>query len=88
MKLLPCPACNNPVSTVAASCPQCGHPIAGKKTEATTGISAVMVLAGMFASGYLAFKYAYKMHNQILGITLIALPTVIAMVLASLRKKS
>src|SRR5262245_21992350 len=28
MDLIPCPACSNPVSAMAAGCPKCGHPLA------------------------------------------------------------
>lgn len=85
--LINCPACDHAVSASAASCPQCGHPIAGKKTEATTGLSALLVVVGIATSGYVGFTYAYKMSNQILGIALVVLPTAVAMALASIRKK-
>lgn len=27
MALIPCPSCENPISTKARACPKCGHPI-------------------------------------------------------------
>ncbi len=51
MELIKCPAYGKPVNCVAPQCPNCGHPIAGKATEATTGISVFIVLAGLGITG-------------------------------------
>jgi hypothetical protein len=87
MKLIACPTCQNPVSQMAASCPKCGHPIAGQKTEATTGLSAVVVLMGMVLTGLLWFALIGSMKNLVLAGALSVLPTVGAMIFASLRKR-
>ncbi len=31
MSLIPCPVCNKPCSSLAVSCPRCGHPLANNK---------------------------------------------------------
>ena len=47
MPLTTCPDCKSEISDQAPACPKCGSPIAGKRTEQTTGLSILIVLAGM-----------------------------------------
>jgi uncharacterized paraquat-inducible protein A len=87
MQLISCPACQSPVSDIAPSCPKCGHPIAGNKTEATTGLSALAVIAGIILTGFLAFKLIGSMQNLVLACAISVLPTLAALIYASMRKK-
>ncbi len=41
MALQKCPECNNSVSTIAESCPQCGYPIRAKKIAVTRPVEQV-----------------------------------------------
>jgi predicted amidophosphoribosyltransferase len=52
MALVPCPACNHQISTSAASCPNCGHPLKPNGDTATNvvGKVATVVGVGMVAS--------------------------------------
>ena len=87
MNLITCPACRNPVSIAASNCPQCGHPMTGNKTEATTGLSAIAVIIGILLTGILAFKLIGTMQNLALACTISVLPTLAAMIYASMRKR-
>ena len=87
MKLIACPACQSSVSDVAPNCPKCGHPIAGNKTEATTGLSALAVILGIILTGILAFNLIGSMPNSVLACAISVLPTLAAMIYASMRKK-
>jgi len=87
MDLTKCPACEKSVSTAAPQCPNCGQPIAGKKTESTTGVSALIVMAGVGLTCWLMFKLAAEMDNTGLAVGLSLIPTVVAFIFASLRKK-
>ena len=87
MALIQCPSCTNPVSSAAPQCPNCGLPIAGKKTEETTGISAIIVVIGIGTTCWLMFKLVPIMENYGMSIGLSSIPTVLAFILASLRKK-
>lgn len=87
MKLIKCPLCGKTISNEAPHCPDCGHPIAGKKTEATAGISAIIVMTGIGLTCWLMFKLASEMNSMGLAIGLSLIPTVAAFVFASLRKK-
>ena len=87
MPLISCPTCQSSVSDLAQSCPKCGHPIAGKKTEATTGLSALAVIAGIILSGLLAFKLTGSIQSIPLACGISVIPTLVAMIFASMRKK-
>ena len=87
MSLIECPSCRKSISSDAAQCLGCGHPIAGKKTEATTGMSAIIVMIGVGLSVFLSYKLWERMNNTVLILTISAIPTVLAFVVASMRKK-
>ena len=42
MNMIACPVCQKQVSSQAVSCPNCGHPIAGKPTAAPVQVTVVM----------------------------------------------
>ena len=87
MGLIKCPACGRRVSPAAAQCPECGHPIAGRKTESTTGLSALLVVGGLCLTCWLMFVLAAEMKNTGLAVVLSMIPTAAAFVFASFRKK-
>jgi uncharacterized paraquat-inducible protein A len=86
MNLMSCPACKNPVSNIAPTCPKCGHPIAGNRTESITGLSALAVIFGIILTGFLAFRLIGTMQNTMLACAISVIPTLAAMALASIRK--
>ena len=53
MKMIECTVCKHNVSSQAESCPKCGHPIKGRKTEQLTGADACLVLAGAIAVAFI-----------------------------------
>jgi len=87
MMLIASSFCKSPVSDIAPSCPKCGHPIAGNKTEATTGLSALAVIFGIMLTGILAYKLIRSMQNFVLACAISVLPTLATMIYASMRKK-
>jgi hypothetical protein len=48
MNLTPCAACGKPVSTAAATCPTCGHPVPRPPSGFVADVALVMLL-GFFA---------------------------------------
>ena len=94
MSLIQCPACSSPVSPAAPTCPKCGHPVAGQKTEATTGKDAVIVVATLVISLLLLIGgLPYVDSASIPGVVKLLLifgipigPPLTAMIYASRRK--
>ena len=39
MAMIQCPECGKQISSAAASCPNCGHPLTPTKSEVGTGVS-------------------------------------------------
>ena len=54
MALVPCPACNHRVSTEAASCPQCGHPLQRRGIDGGTIGKVATVAGAAYAAPWLA----------------------------------
>ncbi len=52
MKLAPCPACSNPVSSAAAACPKCGQPVrrAGLAGKLVQGFGLAAMCRGVVGS--------------------------------------
>lgn len=60
--LMPCPSCGQEVSSQAATCPKCGHPLRSapspfgeRNTIALVSMVVVMILASSAAAVYLNF---------------------------------
>ncbi|GJE58511.1 zinc ribbon domain-containing protein [Methylobacterium trifolii] len=53
MALVPCPACNHPVSEQARACPSCGHPGSGERggvARVLGNVAGTYISATSFAS--------------------------------------
>ena len=89
MSLINCPECKKNISEKAPNCPTCGCPIAGNKTEAITGVSAIIVLTGMFLTilSMVLFMQFEILQNGYLIFGVSSIPTIIAFIISSLRKK-
>ena len=87
MGLIECPTCGKSISSAAPQCPDCGHPIVGKKTEATTGVSAIIVVIAIALTCWLMFKLLAEMSNAGLAIGLSLIPVVAALIFASICKR-
>ena len=87
MNLIKCPVCGKQVSSSAPQCPNCGQPIVGSKTEATTGISALIVVGGVVATCVIMLPLVVSIGNTGVAVALSLLPTIGAFVFASTRKK-
>ena len=55
MDLLPCPACNQPVSPEAKACPKCGHPLVPASAEPQIPVVALLAIAFGLLAGLGAF---------------------------------
>ena len=60
MALINCPECKASVSDIAESCPQCGNPIKGKRSQSISGVDAFIVLGSLVVSGFLIFKWVFE----------------------------
>ena len=83
--LMTCPACGKGVSRTAPQCPGCGHEIAGKRTEQITGIDAVIVSCAVIATCAIAFPLYTGLGYP--GLVIALVPTILAFVYASRKKK-
>jgi hypothetical protein len=92
MALINCKECDNKVSSTAASCPKCGAPIAGRKTEQTTGIDSVIVLGSCVFGLFLAMFVATRFNEDQIplrfafGFTALIAPPAAALYYTSRRK--
>lgn len=87
MKMTRCPACDREVSQEAAHCPQCGQPIAGRKTEQITGLSALLVMGSLVAAGVLMVLLFGRLGNLWIEFGLASIPVITALVIVSLPKR-
>lgn len=64
MKLIPCPVCAMQISSEAASCPRCGHPIrANQNRDAFAGKIIIVVLFVVGAIVLLGWKL-HQMNSE------------------------
>ena len=84
--LIDCPACGNAVSAAAPQCIHCGHPIAGKRNEQTTGIAALVLMAAVVLSGWLMIKLSFNGYSNFASIGIGCIPTALALIFAQIRR--
>lgn len=74
MPLVPCPACHRMISSVAPSCPQCGHPMNPETSALSAGAAAHASVETEIWQGHPSAK---GMLGSILGAVLLVLVVVI-----------
>jgi uncharacterized membrane protein YvbJ len=83
MGLLKCPDCGHQHSDRASSCPQCGRPVQGKRTEQITGIDTFVVLGSCLLGLVLVGIFSFLGPAALI---LIVVPPIVALVYTSRRK--
>jgi uncharacterized paraquat-inducible protein A len=84
--LTSCPACRRDVSRQASQCPHCGHPMAGKKTEQTTGFDALIVMGAIVLTCIIMLPLTDATGSRLIGFLIAIIPTVLAFAFASRKK--
>jgi uncharacterized membrane protein len=76
------------VSDQAPYCPNCGHPIKGRRTEATTGSRAILLLLALSVSLPIGFVANYLTGgNAVLTLAAFLAAPVAALIYASMLRK-